>query len=209
MEKSNDENINNNIKNEKAMFISRLVAFLIDFVIVLFAASLIAIPFTDTKKINGLYDKSHELVNDFGTNKISTKEYIAEYINISYDVAKSNGMTTIIVVLIGLFYYTVIPLYNNGKTLGKKLMKIRMISRSGELTANQLIFRSFIANSLLLDFVSIILLLISSKTIYFYCFGLFSIIQYLITIVSIVMVMYGKNGLALHDLIARTKVVKG
>ena len=196
-------------KNQKkALFIQRLIAFLIDSAIVVFVASLLATPFVNDSKINTLNEKSTEIVKEYSSGKITSREYFAEYMNITYDLAKNNGYVTLISVVLGLIMFVIIPLYNNGQTVGKKLLKIRVISNENDLTINQLIFRAFIANSILIDLISIILIMVSSKQNFFYCYGLFVFIQYTITIVSIFMIMFRKDGRALHDMLTHTQVVR-
>ena len=200
MKKTNNE--------EKALFLQRLLAFLIDLFIVTLLASFIATPFLNNKKVESLNDKSIKLVEKYNKKKINLNEYIAEYTNITYDLARESGPTTIIELLLGIVFYIIIPLYNDGRTIGKRIMKIKIKSCDGELTANQLIFRSFIANSMLVNIISLVLLIFTSRSIYFYVLGLFLIIQYIITIISIFMIMYTKKGLAIHDRLVNTKVVK-
>ena len=197
-----------NKSGEKALFIQRLIAYLIDSAIVVFLASLLSIPFVNDDKINELNNKSYELMERYKDNKISNNEYIVEYMNLSYDIAKNEGIVTLIGVIIGLVVFAIIPLYKNGQTLGKKLLKIKIVSGNGELTMNQLIFRSFVANSLLVDIISVVLIVISSKNNYFYCYGLFVIIQYIITAISVFMIMCSKEGRTIHDLLTNTKVVR-
>ena len=195
-------------KSNKTLFIQRLVAFLIDSAIVVFAASLIATPFINSDKIIELNDKSVKLMEDYKNNKISNNEYLAEYMNITYDIAKNEGIISLISVVLGLVFFVVVPLYKNGQTIGKKALRIKIISDTGELTMNQLIFRAFIANSILIDLLSVILMMFLSKNNYFYCYGLFMIIQYLITALSVFLIICRKDGKAVHDLLVRTQVVR-
>ena len=197
-----------NREKKKALFLQRFIAFLIDIFIVSFIVALISTPFVNSKKIESLNDKSYELIEKFRNKEIDTNEYVAEYLNISYDLSKSSGMITIINIVISLLYYVLFVLKNNGQTLGKKLLKIKIVSTDSELTTNQLIFRSFIANSILINFLSVMLLLCVSKSVYFYCYFSFSIIQYIITIISVFMIIYSKSGMSIHDRIAHTKVIK-
>ena len=199
---------NDDPKSEKALFLQRFVAFLIDVFIVSTLASMLASPFVNTKKIEDLEEKSYKLVSDFSEKKITLNEYTAEYMNITYSLVKNNGMASIIGLLLGIVFYVVIPFYWDGKTIGKKILKIKIVSSEGSLSMNQLIFRAMIVNSMLLDFITILLIMIAPKTTYFYCVGIFSLIQYIIMIVSAFMVMYGKEGLSIHDRLVHTKVVK-
>ena len=195
-------------KSKKALFIQRLIAFLIDSAIVVFAASLLSTPFINSERITELNGKSIELMEKYKDNSISNNEYLAEYMNITYDIAKNEGVVSLISVVLGLVFFVVVPLYKNGQTIGKKLLRIKIISDTGELTSNQLIFRAFIANSILINLLSVILMMFLSKNNYFYCYGLFIIIQYLITALSVFLIICRKDGKAVHDLLVRTQVVK-
>lgn len=195
-------------KLKKALFFQRLFAFLIDSAIVVFASSLLATPFINSDKINELNDKSIELMEKRKDNKISDNEYLAEYMNITYDVAKNEGVISLINIIASLVIFVVIPLYKNGQSIGKKLFRIKITSDNGDLSMNQLIFRSFIANSILVNLISVILMLFLSKNNYFYCYGLFVVIQYIINVLSIFLIICRKDGKAIHDLLVKTQVVK-
>ena len=195
-------------KSKKALFIQRLIAFLIDSAIVVFAASLLSTPFINSEKITDLNNKSIELMEKYKAGKVSNNEYLAEYMNITYDTAKNEGIVSLISVILGLVVFVMIPLYKNGQSIGKRILRIKIVSDTGELTMNQLIFRSFVANSVLINLISVVLMLFLSKNSYFYCYGLFIIIQYVITALSVFLIMCRKDGKAVHDLLVQTQVVK-
>lgn len=195
-------------KSTKALFIQRLIAFFIDVLIVSFITSLIAFPFANDKKATEINKQASEVSQQLLDNKVSFEEYTYKYIDLTYDLAKNNGIITIITLAVELLYFVVFQIYNNGSTIGKKFMKIRVESTNGDLTMNQMIFRSFLANSILVDLLSLIFLLFTNKNVYFYCVGLFSLIQYATVIVSIFMIMYSKDGRSVHDRLFHTKVVR-
>ena len=198
----------NKIKKDKVLFIQRFAAFIIDVVIVSLISSLIAIPFVDNEKISKINDRATELSQQMVDNKISMEEYTYQYIDVTYDLARVNGITNIIAITVGLLYFVVLQIYRNGQTIGKKLLKIKVISDDGDLTMNQMIFRALIANSLLVDFLSLVFVIFTDKNAYFYCVGLFTLFQYTITLISIFMVMYSKDGRAIHDRLVHTRVVR-
>lgn len=194
---------------EKALFVQRLCAFFIDAIVVFFIASLFATPFIDSKRSEDYENQLSNIYEKYMQQEISVDEFAIEYSNIAYNLARNNGIVSIVTIVVGILYYVVFQLYNNGSTLGKKLLKIRVVSTTGDdLSMNQLIFRSFIANSILLDILSIIFVIFAKRDTYFYCVGLFSTIQYIIVIISLFMVMYSKHGLAIHDRLVHTKVIK-
>lgn len=192
---------------EKALFIQRLIAFLIDILIVTTLTSIIATPFVNDKKLNSLTDEANELVEKYLDKKITMNEYAAEYINVTYDIAKESGFLSVIQILLSIVLYVIFPLYCNGQTIGKKIMKIKIIS-DGDLTSNQLVFRAFIANELLVDILILILLIFTSRSVYFYGLGIFKCIQYAITGISVLLVICTKDGLSIHDRLVHTKVIK-
>jgi len=194
--------------DDKALFIQRLGAYLIDLIIISFIASLIALPFVDMDQYNTLENKATEVMENYMDGKINMETYSLEYMDVSYKLARSSGMITIATVILGILYFIVFQIYNNGQTVGKKLFKIRIESDDGELTMNQMMIRSLIANSILVDIISFTFMLFGSKEVYFFGAVTFEMIQLVIVIISIFMVMYAKEGRAIHDRIAHTRVIK-
>ena len=198
-----------NKEAEKALFIQRLFAYLIDIFIISFVASLIALPFIDAEQYSKYSKDLKEMTQKYTTNEINSEDYLIQSETLTYNISRLNAPTTFITVVLGVLYFIVFQVYNFGKTIGKKIVGIKVISEDGELTTNQMIFRSFISNSILLNIINIILLLTMNKTGYIYTFGGFELVQYTITIVSLFMVMFSKEGQAIHDRLVHTKVVRG
>ena len=62
----------------KALFIQRLVAFVLDILIITFVTSLIATPFVDLEKSNKLSNQSTEVMQKYIDREIDTKTYSLE-----------------------------------------------------------------------------------------------------------------------------------
>lgn len=193
---------------EKAFFIQRLAAFILDVFIVSMVASLISYPFLDLDSINKLNESSTQVVEDYMTQKISINEYTSDSISISYEMARKQGVLSLITIFLNILYFVVFQVKNNGQTIGKKLLRIKVSSQDGNLGMNQMIFRSLIINSILVDMVSFGVLLFTSATIYFYGAGILSMIQFAIIAISGFMVMFSKKSQGIHDMVAHTDVVR-
>ena len=195
-------------KQKKAMFLQRFFFFFFDMLIVSFIVSLVTTPFVDTKKISKLEEKSIEVVQKFQNREVDTKIYLEEYANIYYKLARNSGIVSLITILFNVLYFIVYQIYAKGQTLGKKMLKIKVVSNDGELFMNQMIFRAFIANFILFDIINFGIMLFSPKSIYLYLTVFVEIIQWIIVIVSIIMVMNREDGCAVHDRLAHTMVVR-
>ena len=194
---------------EKALFIQRFAAFILDVFIVSMVASMIAYPFLDMNSIDKLSESSTQIVEDYMKQEISIEEYTNESISVSYEMARKQGILSLITIFLNVLYFVVFQIKNDGQTIGKKLLKIKVSSNDGsQLTMNQMIFRSLIINSILIDMVNFCVLLFTNQTAYFYGVGILSMVQFIMIAASGFMVMFSDKRQGIHDLIAHTDVVK-
>ena len=196
-------------KGEKALFVQRFIAFLLDIFILSSIASLISYPFLDTKSINKLNNESNELIEKYTAKEIDMNTYAVEVKNIGYQLSQKQGVVSLVTLFLSVLYFIVYQYYNNGQTVGKKLMKIRVSSSTNkEITMNSFIFRSLIINSILVDMISFAIVIFGNETAYFYGVAICGIIKYTLLLICGFMVMWSKSGMGLHDRIAHTTVVK-
>ena len=194
---------------EKALFVQRFLAFLLDIVLVSVVASFISYPFLDMDSIQKLNESSVEVMENYTSGKIDEKEYFNESSTISYELARKQGVNTLVIIFLNILYFVVYQIKNNGKTLGKQILKIRVVdSANRDLSMNQMIFRALIINSILLDMISFGVLIFANQSSYFYGVSFLAFIQFCILSVSTFMIMFGKDRRGLHDLVAHTDVVR-
>ena len=195
-------------KNSKALFIQRLGAYIIDIVLIALIGSLIAAPFVDSDGLMKLYDGIYEVVEKYNASEISYNAYIAESIPLTYQLARKCGIVTLVTLFLEVLYFIVYQFSHNGQTIGKKIMKIKVISTNGEMTMNQMLVRSLIINSILFDMIVFAFVIFGSANTYYYGTLVFEKIQNCILYVSAIMILFSKRGRGLHDLISRCEVIK-
>lgn len=192
----------------KAMFSQRVLAFLIDLVLLSMICSLITmfVPVNDTA--TKLYEEQNRVLEGYVDGSVSMEEYVNQMVDLGYDISRQTVIVSIVTIVISLLYYVVYPCYNNGQTLGKKLMKIKIKKTNDtELSMNDLLIRSMINNSILVNIINVILVLFLSKNLYLSTSSLVSFIQYLVLIISLIMIAFTKNAQGLHDKVCKTEVV--
>ncbi len=193
---------------EKPKVYKRVAAFFIDILIVSLLAGIISSTFTDTKKYEEVSKEMLETMSKYSQKEIELEEYQAKSRELNYELVASSIYITIVTLIVIIVYYVIMPYFCHGITLGKYLMKIRMISNNDkELNIFNYLLRSLIINSVLSNAIIIILFYSLSKTNYIDIEPKASGVLSLIFIVSLIFVMYRNDGRGLHDLIANTKVV--
>ena len=192
----------------KAMFSQRVLAFLIDLVLLSIICSLITmfVPVNDTA--TKLYEEQNRVLEGYVEGTVPMEEYVNQMIDLGYDISKQTVIISIVSIVISLLYYVVYPCYNNGQTFGKKLMKIKIKKTNDkELSMNDLLIRSMINNSVLVSIINVILVLFLSKDLYLSTSSLVGVIQYIVLIISLIMIAFTKNAQGLHDKVVHTEVV--
>ena len=171
-------------KGEKALFVQRFIAFLLDICILSSIASLISYPFLDAKSIDKLNKNSSEVIEKYTTGEIDMDTYVDEVKGISYQLSQKQGVVSLVTLFLAVLYFIVYQYYNNGQTIGKKLMKIKVVSSTDkEITMNSFIFRSLIVNSILVDMISFAIVIFGNETAYFYGVAICGIIKYTLLLI--------------------------
>lgn len=191
----------------KAYFVQRLAAYIVDIMLISVISSLLTYPFTNNDTVKKLNEQSTEVVQNYVNQKIDTTSYLSQSIDLSYEHSKVVGFSNIIMIVILVLYFIVFQIYQDGQTLGKKLMKIKIIKNDdSSLTMNNMIIRELVNNFILADILVAIITLFG-KNAYFYGSIIVEVIQYIIIIVTLFMLIIRKDGRGVADFIAGTRVV--
>lgn len=191
-----------------ATFMKRLLAYILDVIIVGIISAVISSPFIDTSNYEKLNQESNELTQQYMKGELKPTTYISKNSDINYDISRETGLQTIIALAIYMVYFIIYQFYNNGQTLGKKLLKIKVISNNKkDLSINQVAIRSLIVDTILIQMLMFILTLSGSKDIYFVGSIVFQSIDVIIMFAIAIMVLSRNDKMGLHDVIAHTRVI--
>lgn len=193
---------------KKATFTSRLLAYLIDSIIVLLVSSIIAIPLT-SKKIESLEKELKTITKEYTNQNIDMNTYLEKTQDLNYQIQKCSVSTNIVYLIVSIIYYVVFQYLNKGQTLGKKLLKIKVVNKEGNTPSlYQMILRTFITNQIFTYLVTILLVLLATKEQFLSLYQTLNSLATIFIIVSALMILYTNNLQGLHDKMAKTLVVK-
>lgn len=188
-------------------FFQRLGAYFIDILILSLLLLIVGYGLPDnTEEVN---DKVEVLEEKLVNNEISPEDYLKEYYVLLYDVQSSSKLANGISLVLTIAYFVVFQALYNGQTLGKKLLKIKVVNNDNNPASMiQILVRSLFMLSIFSSLFGIVMLFILPKDIYIYSYlGVISI-ESLFIIISIMFILYRKDKRGLHDVIAKTMVVK-
>lgn len=188
--------------------LKRIIAFVIDIVIVSLVVSLINLlpldPYKD--KYKDAYEKYNEVVQK--STEDEKNDYKNEIIELNYEVYKYRTYSSMFSATALILYFGVLPLVMNGQTLGKKIMKLRVVSNNEKkLNFWKYLIRIVILNNIWLSLINIGAVYVVSGVKFYYVTYVISMLSSLIYMLNLIMVMFRKDNRGLHDMVAGTKVI--
>ena len=191
-----------------AQFNKRFFAYIIDIFIVLVIANLITMFIPISEKTQDYYKELQTTQKKMYDKEIDVKEYTDIVLEDNYNISKGTVLISLTSIIIYILYFVVYQVYNNGQTVGKKLMKIKVKSITDEsLSINTMLFRALIIYGIATNIINLILILLLKKALYLSTSNTISIIQSLIVIISVFMILFSKQKRGIHDIITKTEVV--
>lgn len=193
--------------------LKRIIAYFIDVLIV----SIVVTPFINLKAINPYieeYNKYYEeytkLIEDANNGDIDTNsdEYKDQVIDLNYKIAKYKVINSSISVVSLIVYFVIIQYFLKGQTIGKKILKLRVVSnKDKELNIGHYFVRSLILNNIIFSIILIVGVYLFNETAYYNLSMVVSYLQLLVMSVIILMVVLRRDNRGLHDFVAGTKVI--
>ena len=198
----NKENI------DKPSFLKRIVAYLIDMILVALLATAISMVFVDNSKYKGRTQELMKLTQSYIDQEVTKEEYSEQFDNLNYYLTKDGVGTTIVNCSVALVYYVILCYFCHGITLGKYLMKLQIVSSNDkELNMGHYLIRGLFVNLILSNLISIIFVYTMNKETFINIYPKASNILTLFLLASVLFVMYRNDGRGLHDLVSNTKVI--
>lgn len=189
----------------KKTFFKRILAYLIDCIILFFTLLIIGLFIPTFGNTNELNTRLTDLYEKYSSQEITINEFTKESQDINYDITKATYLSSIAGIVVYILYFAIYPVYNNGQTLGKKLLKIKVLKNDDKpVNINSLFIRSLIPYGILMNLVLVILILFVNKSAYMSISGVLSSIHMFVLIVTIIAM--AATGRGIHDYLANTKV---
>ena len=196
------------MNKEKPYFLKRFAAYFIDMIIVSILASIISVVFVNNTKYQNASKELMTLTEKYTKNEITKDEYTKQFDELNYTMTKENVDVTIINCSVGLVYYVILCYFCHGITLGKYLMKTRIISsKDKELNMGNYLLRSLFVNLLLSNILSVVLVSLLDKSSFISIYPKVSNVLTLFMLASVIFMMYREDGRGLHDMISGTRVI--
>lgn len=193
--------------NRNAYLVERFSAYIIDIILISFVSGLLSFPFTSSKNYEKLSKEANTIAENYQKGKIDAITYLNQYMDINYDLSRETGASSILSIIVYVLYFIVFQYYNNGQTLGKRVMKIKMKSKDKDtLDMNNLVLRELFNNSILSSILISVFLLIG-KDVYGVGSTITSCVQFIYIMICALMISFRKDSRSLSDLIGKTKVI--
>ena len=196
------------MKEVRASFGKRFLAFFIDILITGGIIFLFSILLPENKNITILNKELVSVMEEFSMKKVDFFVYFSHVALIFKDLDKARIMYSIINALVIFIYFIFVPYFFDGKTVGKKILKIKTIRNDKEcLSLKNLVIKNMIDTGLLYMLFSLMLIYILPGYSYFISVIILSILQICLIIASICMIIKRKDKRGLNDILSGTKVV--
>lgn len=192
-------------------FFKRLLAFILDILIVSLVVTLLSyIPFLNPNR-DAYSEKYNELVNVYEQvekNEISQEEYNEAAIPISYELYRLNIPTILVDIVCSLLYFGVLPFFMDGQTIGKRLFQLRVVSANDKpLNIVNYLLRAVVLRNILISLALLAVIYFMDASNYYNVYQNVNLVGYIIMYINLFMIVMRQDNRGLHDFVANTKVV--
>ena len=153
------------------MLLKRIGAYVIDMVIILLVARLIGSVLPNQDKISEISVESQNVVEEFSQavnseDSVALKEANEKMNSLNYQLSKASIFNDLVLIGLYFLYFIVFQRYNNGQTLGKKMMKIEVVDEDDVVSFKKLLIRGVILYAMAFSLIDILLVIIFKESMY-------------------------------------------
>lgn len=192
----------------KPLSYKRIAAYILDILIVTFLSTVLTYFLPANKEYEENAARYLELFNSYTKEEITKEEFTKETNDVIYVMNYNSVTTTVVNTVLTISYFVVLTYFMNGQTIGKKIMKLKIVSNDQKkLTMNNYLIRSLLINSVLMNIISIISIIGLSKAMYIKVNDITTYLFGILYIVTFGMILFREDRRGLHDYIALTRVI--
>ena len=194
----------------KSKFSNRFLAYLIDIIIVALVFLCLNSFMPKNHNISVLENEITDLRSSYLKKEIDTKVYFNRYAIIRKNLDQQYIPSNLLNVIIILCYFVLVPYYWDGKTIGKKIFKLKIVKSepNEKVCLNNYLVRSIINNGVLCFLISMSTVFLFDDSKYLLITIICGILQFLLVIISGFMIIYRHDKKGVHDLVSGTQVIK-
>lgn len=194
------------MKSNKASLLRRILAFLIDFALVTIVVVVISSLLPKNNNIDVLNREFNDTVSNM--ENVSFSVSFNQMALIYKDLDQARIMYSVINAVMIFIYFIFIPYFFDGKTVGKKILKIKTVRNDKEcLSLKNLVIKNMIDTGLMYMLFSLMLIYILPGYSYFIFVIALSILQISLIVASICMIIKRKDKRGLNDILSGTKII--
>lgn len=191
----------------RANFVKRVLAYFVDVIIVSIIFSVITIGISTTK-VDNLSEQLIEVEENYISGELEAIDAVNKMASLCYEIEKSSVVSNSIYVLLLMVYFVGFQYMNKGQTLGKMLVKIKIVENEGNPSLMAMFIRTMFTNEILINLFIILLVYVLKDISYFVTYEVLFLLNAVFMLISGMMILYRKDKLGLHDMLSRTSVVE-
>lgn len=197
------------MKINKASLKKRLLAYLIDIVLIAIIVFLLGTLLPKNNNIDILNKELNDTTDRYFSKQINFSVYFNQVALIFKDLDEARIMYSVINAILIFIYFIFVPYFFDGKTIGKKILKIKTVRNDKEcLSLKNLVIKNMIDTGLMYMLFSLALIYILPSMSYFIFTLVLSILQISLMTISVFMIIKRKDKRGLNDILSGTKVIE-